>query len=79
VTGYEAGIQFPAEVEGFSFAYSVKTGSGAHSYSDPMGKVFFLGVKRPELEADYSHPSSAEVNNGGAIPPVPHTSSWRDV
>jgi hypothetical protein len=26
-------------------------------------------------EADYSPPSSAEVKNGGAIPPLPHASS----
>jgi hypothetical protein len=33
-------------------------------------------VKWPELEADPSHPSSAEVKNAGAIPPLPHMSSW---
>jgi hypothetical protein len=31
------------------------------------------GVKRPGREADHSPPSSAEVRNGGAIPPLPHT------
>jgi hypothetical protein len=35
------------------------------------------GVKRPGRESDHSLPSSAEVKNGGAIPPLPHTSSWR--
>jgi hypothetical protein len=34
------------------------------------------GVKRPGREADYSPPSSAEVKNCGAIPPLPHVSSW---
>jgi hypothetical protein len=34
-------------------------------------------VERPECEAGHSPPSSAE--NGGAIPPLPHTSSWRGV
>jgi hypothetical protein len=29
------------------------------------------GVKGPGLEADHSPPSSAEVKNGGAIPPLP--------
>jgi hypothetical protein len=33
------------------------------------------GVRRHE--ADHSSPSSAEVKNGGTIPPLPHTSSWR--
>jgi hypothetical protein len=33
-------------------------------------------VKRPGHEADHSPPSSAEVRNDGAIPPLPHTFSW---
>jgi hypothetical protein len=36
------------------------------------------GEKWPMCEADHSRPSSAEVKNDGAIPPFPHTSSWRD-
>jgi hypothetical protein len=35
-----------------------------------------LGVKRPAIEADHSSPSSAEVENGGDIPPLPDISSW---
>jgi hypothetical protein len=31
-------------------------------------------VKRQECEADHSPPSSAEVKNGGALPPLPHKS-----
>jgi hypothetical protein len=27
-------------------------------------------------ETDHSLPSSSEVKNGGAIPPLPHMSSW---
>jgi hypothetical protein len=38
-----------------------------------------LGVKWPRREADHSSPSSAEVKNGGAIPPLSHTSSWRSI
>jgi hypothetical protein len=33
-------------------------------------------VKRLGREADHSLPSSAKVKNSGAIPPLPHTSSW---
>jgi hypothetical protein len=33
------------------------------------------GVKRPGREADHPPPSSAEVKNCGAIPPLPHMSS----
>jgi hypothetical protein len=35
------------------------------------------GVKQSGHEADHSLPSSAEVKNGGALPPLPHMSSWR--
>jgi hypothetical protein len=44
----------------FSLLYSVQTGSGAHTAS------------YPEREADHSLPSSADVKNDGAIPPLPH-------
>jgi hypothetical protein len=33
-----------------------------------VARTLSLGVKRPEGEADHSPPSSAEVENGGAIP-----------
>jgi hypothetical protein len=36
-----------------------------------------LRVHRPRSEADHSPPSSAVVRNGGAIPTLPHTYSWR--
>jgi hypothetical protein len=39
----------------------ISTGTGAPS----------PGVKRPEREADHSPASSADVKNGGAIPPLP--------
>jgi hypothetical protein len=35
-----------------------------------------LRVKRPGREADHSLPSSGEIKNSGAIPPLPHVSSW---
>jgi hypothetical protein len=35
-----------------------------------------MRAKRQEREADRSLPSSAEFQNGGAIPPIPHTSLW---
>jgi hypothetical protein len=35
-----------------------------------------LWVKRQGRESDHSPPSSAEVKKGGAIPPLPHMSSW---
>jgi hypothetical protein len=39
----------------------------------PMG---IGGVKRLGHEADHSPPSSAEVENGGTISPLPLMSSW---
>jgi hypothetical protein len=42
---------------------------------DTMGS--FPGVKKLVLESDHSPPLSAQVENGGAIPPLPHISSWR--
>jgi hypothetical protein len=32
--------------------------------------LFPLGIKRLECEADHSHPFSAEIKNGGAVPPL---------
>jgi hypothetical protein len=29
-------------------------------------------------EADYSPPSSAKVKKGGAVPPLPHMTSWHN-
>jgi hypothetical protein len=49
---------------------SVQTGSEAHL-------ALSHRVKRLGREADHSPPSSVDVENGGAIPPLPHTSSWR--
>jgi hypothetical protein len=40
-------------------------------------RPFSRGLKRLKLEADHSPPSNAKVNNGGVIPPLSHTSSWR--
>jgi hypothetical protein len=37
--------------------------------------ALFPGVKRLGREADHSPPSSSEVKNGGAVPPLPYLSS----
>jgi hypothetical protein len=36
----------------------------------------YARIKRPGREADH-FPLTTEVTNGGAIPPLPRTSSWR--
>jgi hypothetical protein len=53
---------------------SVQIGSEAHAASLSNGyPSFSQGVKRPGRGADHSppSPSSAQVKNGGAIPPLP--------
>jgi hypothetical protein len=39
--------------------------------------MFLQGLKRYRHEADNSPPSNAEIKNDEAIPPLPHTPSWR--
>jgi hypothetical protein len=64
--------------ETFLYSSVSRFGSGAHPASYPMDSGGFLSpaVKWPGYGADHSTPSGAEVENGGAIPPLPHTSPW---
>jgi hypothetical protein len=39
----------------------------------------YWGVRQLMHEADHSPPSNAEAKNGGAIPPLPHVSSWHSI
>jgi hypothetical protein len=56
------GVRFLAGAGNFSLHYRIKTGSGAHIDSYPVGiRGSFLGEKMPGCEADHSPPSSAEV------------------
>jgi hypothetical protein len=49
---------------------------GPHSLLSNGYRGLFPRVKQLEREADHIPPSSAEFRNGGAIRPLPHTSSW---
>jgi hypothetical protein len=72
-----AGIRFPTVATDFSL-HSVQTGFGTHPVSLPVATgTPSPGVKRPGREADPLLPPNGEVENGGAIPPLPDTSSWR--
>jgi hypothetical protein len=79
-TGY--GVVGPGSIPGnarfFSHLHSVQTGSGAHPASSPTctGSPFPWGVKQQGRETDHSPPSSAEVKNCGATPPLLHMFSW---
>jgi hypothetical protein len=58
---------------------SVQIGSGAHSAFYPKGTTTLsLVIKQPEHEADHSHPTMVKAKNSGAMPLLPHTSSWCD-
>jgi hypothetical protein len=56
-------IEVRSPTEDFSSSPCVKTGSGAHPASYPMGTggPFHGGEARPGRDADHSPPSSAEV------------------
>jgi hypothetical protein len=76
---YSNGLQagrglIPSGESNFSILHSVQT---QPSIQMILG-AFSLGVKRQGNEADHAPPSSAEVTNGGVIPPHTHTSSWRN-
>jgi hypothetical protein len=60
------------EVENCSFLRSIQTGSEANQ----SHIQWVPGVKRLGPEADHLLTSSAEVKSGGAIPSLPHMSSW---
>jgi hypothetical protein len=40
--------------------------------SNGYREALSLEVRWPAREADHSPPSTAEVRNGGAVPPLPH-------
>lgn len=59
-------VRFPTGIVCFSVVNSVQAGSGAVP----------SGIKQLLHEAGRSHPSGAEVTNGGAVPAFRHSSSW---
>jgi hypothetical protein len=67
-------LVFPL-VKFLSLSHSVQTGFEPHLASYLMGTGdSFPGSKA--AMALHSPPTSTEVKNGGAIPPLPHISSW---
>jgi hypothetical protein len=66
-TGWMAVIRFPWGPR-FSLPHNVQNGSGAHQVSYTMGTRGSFPVRK----ADHSPPSGAEIENGGAIPSLPH-------
>jgi hypothetical protein len=75
VTGY--GLDSPGSIPGSARFFSSPQrlwGPPSLLFNEYRGALS-SGLKRPGREADRSPPSSAKVKNGGAIPPLPHTSS----
>jgi hypothetical protein len=70
-TGWTVGIRFPVGAD--IFLPSTATRLAVRLIKPPIQCV--PGMKRPGREADHSLPSSVEVKNGGAILPLPDTSS----
>jgi hypothetical protein len=71
--GWTGGVRFLDKKGIFHFFHRVQTGCQAHPASYPMGieDYFYPRLKQQRREADRSPPSSAEIKNGGAIPPLP--------
>jgi hypothetical protein len=77
-TGWKVRLRFPVGTSDFSLLCCVQAGSEAHPAFLPMDTgAHSPEAKRPGRVADHSPPSSAEIKNGGAMPPFPHMSSWR--
>jgi hypothetical protein len=69
--GLAAGIQFPAGTKKIIFSTASRPTLGLNQ----PPRALSPGIKRAGYEADHSSPSTVEVKNDGAIPPLPHMSS----
>jgi hypothetical protein len=74
-TGKTARVRLQA-VQDFSVLHSIQKSLGSPLQWVPG--ALYPGAKWRGREADHSPPFSAAVQNGGAIPPLLHMSSWRD-
>jgi hypothetical protein len=70
------GVRFSAGSKDFSLIHSVKTNSVAHLVSYPVGTRGSFPGDKAAWDWSWLPPSSAEVNDGRSISPLPHTSSW---
>jgi hypothetical protein len=80
-TGYELNGRgsIPGLGKIFLFSTGFRPAIGpTQTHSQWVREAISLGIKWPGREADHLPPSSAAVNNGGAIPPLPPMSLWRN-
>jgi hypothetical protein len=76
--GWKAGVRFLAEEELFSSPQRPdRLWGDAQRLMKWVNGAASPEIKRKGREADHSPLSSAEIENGGRIPSLPHTSSWR--
>jgi hypothetical protein len=69
-------VRFPT-VQGFLFSTASRPTLGlTQTPIQWVPGALSTGIKWQEREADHSPAPSADVKNGGAIPPLPHTTSW---
>jgi hypothetical protein len=76
-TGWTAGVPFPAG-SGILLTVSRPFLVPTQPPIKRVLRAFSQGVKRPGREANRLPSSSAEVKNGGAVPPVPNMSPWHN-
>jgi hypothetical protein len=75
-TGWTARVRFPAGARFFSSLQCSDRFWGPPTLLSNGYRRLNPRVKREWREADHSPLSSAEVKNGGIIPPLPHMSLW---
>jgi hypothetical protein len=76
----DGGVPFPSRARDVSLLHSIQTGSRSNQL--PIKLILgalSTGTKQPRGEANHSLLFTAQVKNDGAIPPLPHTSSWHGV
>jgi hypothetical protein len=66
-------VQFPVGAKDFYLLHGVQRPALRPAQTGSVS----LGIKWPGHEADHSPPSIVEVKKCGAVPPLPHMSSWR--
>jgi hypothetical protein len=68
-------LEGPVSISGSVKFFQTDWGPPIHLFNGCEGR-FPRRLKRQGRENDHSSPSSAEVKKVGAIPPLPHMSSW---